>query len=282
MNIITFDIEEWFHIQMDPKENHEQKWVTYEKRFEANMSVVLDLLDKHDQKATFFCLGWIARQYPEIISKLANQGHEIGTHSDMHLMAHTLSPREFEKDLRLSISTIEQLIGNKVRSYRAPAFSIKEENKWALELLIDNGIEVDCSIFPTTRDFGGFASFNKKEPCYIEINNKKIKEFPLNLYSVLGKEFAFSGGGYFRFFSKHLISHMMNNSEYVMTYFHPREFDSTIPIIKELSLMRKFKSYYNLHTTYNKLDYFLGKKKFLTLFEAEKQVDWSAVPVIRV
>ena len=67
-----------------------------------------------------------------------------------------------------------------------------------------------------------------------------IKEFPINIQQVLGKNIVFSGGGFFRLFPYQLIKHWANQSAYVMTYFHPRDFDCGQPVIKELPAMRKF------------------------------------------
>jgi len=60
MNILTFDIEEWYHFDIYSTED---KWLDYAPRIDLYLPKVLDLLDKHETKATFFCLGWIARTY---------------------------------------------------------------------------------------------------------------------------------------------------------------------------------------------------------------------------
>lgn len=275
MKILTFDIEEWFHIEMNPKFNVESKWNSYERRLDQNMDLVFELLEKHDQKATFFCLGWIAREYPHIIKRIDELGHEIGSHSDMHKIAYTLNRKEYSDDLERSIASLEEIIGKKIISYRAPAFSIKSENSWALDQLIEQGIKIDSSIFPAKRDFGGFDEFSTDEPCIIESANGELMEFPMNTHSLFGQRFVFSGGGYFRFFPKWSLKKMMNSSEYVMGYFHPRDFDPDIPVIEELSIMRKFKSYYGLKSTYEKLDYFLENENFIDLGTAVKMIDWS-------
>ena len=131
MNILTFDIEEWFHIQLDPKYTDEVVWGNYETRIYRNMDLIYEALDKHDHKATFFCLGWLARKHPEVIKKIDALGYEIGSHSDMHEMAHYQDQKTFKNDFERAIKSLEDLTGKKVRSYRAPAFSITQENKWA-------------------------------------------------------------------------------------------------------------------------------------------------------
>ena len=67
-----------------------------------------------------------------------------------------------------------------------------------------------------------------------------------------------------------------------MTYFHPRDLDGDQPLIEDLSLIRKFKSYYGLKQCEKKLDRFLKEFDFLTLDQADRQIDWSIAPVIEM
>jgi polysaccharide deacetylase family protein (PEP-CTERM system associated) len=281
MNILTFDIEEWFHIMDNDSTRTEAQWVRYERRLDANMERIFELLERKQQKATFFCLGWIAREYPHIIRRIHEQGYEIASHSDMHQLAYEQSRDEFAEDLKRSISSIEEITGEKVRAYRVPGFSFTKENKWVFEILAKNGIEIDCSIFPATRSHGGCTSFGHAEPAWIEMDGIKIKEFPINLYKVLHKNIIFAGGGYFRFFPYLAIKYMMKRSNYVMTYFHPRDFDPNQPIIKELNAIRRFKSYCGLNSSFEKLERFIDDFEFIDLQSAEKKVDWNQVKTIK-
>jgi hypothetical protein len=167
------------------------------------------------------------------------------------------------------------VIGKKVRAYRAPGFSLMQENRWVFEELIKNGIEMDCSVFPAKRAHGGFEEFGYAEPAYIEINGARIKEFPINIYPVFGRNIIFSGGGYFRLIPYPLMKHFMNNSTYVMTYLHPRDFDAKQPMIEGLSAFRRFKSYVGLKGSMDKLDRLLYDFDFIDLNEANKSIDWS-------
>lgn len=63
MNILTFDVEEWFHILDNDSTKSEKEWANYEYRLDGNMDKIFSLLEKHQQKATFFCLGWVAREF---------------------------------------------------------------------------------------------------------------------------------------------------------------------------------------------------------------------------
>ncbi len=277
MNILTFDIEEWFHILDNNSTKTEKEWVNYEVRIHRNMDKIFHLLDETDTQATFFCLGWIAEKYPEIIRRIDRAGYEIGTHSHLHQLAYEQNRKIYTEDLKRSIDLLESITGKKIRAYRAPGFSIKEENQWALEVLIENGIEIDCSIFPAPRAHGGFQKFQTNKPCIIQINGMDIKEFPINTYNQFHFSMIFSGGGYFRALPQSFINYCINKSNYTMAYFHPRDFDYTQPLIEDLSLLRRFKSYYGLKECYPKLKTILTKNTFISLNQANDIIDWDRV-----
>ena len=280
MNILTFDIEEWFHIKFDEEFFDDTYFDSFEKRLEKNMHFILDLLDNNHQKATFFCLGWVARKYPSVVIEIDKRGHEIGSHSDMHKLLFSLNRQEFKEDLNNSISSIESLINKKVKYYRAPSFSITNKNSWVFEELINFGIEIDCSIFPAKRSNGGFKNFISNKPSIIKTNdNKEIKEFPINTIKILNKNIIFSGGGYFRLLPYNMLRRFMRNSNYVMTYFHPRDFDPKQPILNNLSPIQYFKSYIGLRGSRKKIESLLSEFNFLSLGEANKLIDWSKSPI---
>lgn len=217
MNILTFDIEEW-SIEKEYRGGHKEKYA----EFDLLLDHILEQLDLRNIKATFFCLGKIALDFPHVIKKIESGGHEIGSHSHAHKWVNKMTPAEFREDTRQAVSALEDLIGKKIKSFRAPAFSIGESNKWAFEILTEFGIENDASIFPGSRDFGGFPNFTEQKPCIIEYNGIRINEFPIPLYSlpIGGKQIAYSGGGYFRLLPLWFVKNRMESSDYNMCYFH--------------------------------------------------------------
>ena len=275
MNILTFDIEEWFHILNHPSTDNESSWGDFEYRLKENLDRILTLLNDSDTKATFFCLGWVARKYPDIIKLISSSGHEIGSHSNSHQLIYRHDRSFFRNDLEISIKSLEDITGKKVTSYRAPGFSLVEKTMWAFTELVAQGIEYDCSIFIGNHAHGGRIKSFGLTPSVINIEDKKIKEFPVNSYKLFNKEIPFSGGGYFRLLPYQVIKHLMRVSEYNMAYFHPRDFDKDQPIIKDLSYLRLFKSYYGLKYSLPKAVKFLKDFDFVTLSEADKIVDWD-------
>jgi len=280
MKILTFDIEDWFHIIHKYPEDILDKWDNYEVRIHKGMDKIFQVLAEYDVKATFFVLGYIARKHPEIIKRIHDLGFEVAAHSNMHKAAYKQGREEFKKDLSDCMRSIEVITGEKVVSYRAPGFSIKKQNVWAFEVLNELGIEYDASIFPAKREDGGFDDFELATPSIIKYNGMSIKEFPMSIDTFMGRKFIASGGGYFRFFPYRLIRKLLNKADYTMTYFHPRDFDPKQPMLDGLTLKRKFKSYYNLSTSYTKLRQLVHDFDFVDMREAAEIIDWNNVPII--
>lgn len=275
MNLLTFDIEEWFTYELYNKGSR----TYFEPILDKIFNILLDDLDQTSQKATFFCLGAIGKQNADVIKRIAERGHDVGCHSNKHQFLSKLTPKSFDEDTSIAIDSIEQIIGKKVTMYRAPAFSITEQNKWALEILIEHGILIDSSIFPTNRSYGGFPSFESNEPVIISTTNGTIKEFPISYGNILGKRTMFAGGGYFRLFPYWSIKGLMNKSDYNMAYFHLRDFDTQQ--VKNYSL-RYFKSYYGINGAYNKFLRFINDFQFMQLSNADAEIDWKKSKLISI
>lgn len=282
MNILSFDIEEWFHILDNNKTRSISDWNNFDSRIRIGMDLIYEILDGTEKSATFFVVGWLAKKYPEIIREISNRGFEIGSHTHLHQLVYDQDRRTFYKDVEKSIKTIEDCTGKKVTSFRAPGFSITKNCKWAFEVIHELGITKDSSVFPAGRSHGGFPSYNLAIPSIIEYNGIKLKEFPINTHTIFGKPFIFSGGGYFRLMPYQTIENWTRQSNYVMTYFHPRDFDSEQPIVPGLSLPRRFKSYVGIDNCKSKLEHWLNDFDFIDLNKAEQSINWQQVPVIKL
>lgn len=281
--ILTVDVEDWFHILDNPETMTEEDWSRFPSRVEIETTRLLDLFDRHDQKATFFILGYIARKHPEVVREIARRGHEIATHGDMHQLVYNQTPEAFEADLVTSMEAIAAAGGGTLRAYRAPGFSITSKASWAFDILARNGIEVDASVFPAPRAHGGLPGFPEAGPCLIETGSgRRLRAFPMSLGRIGPKSLVFSGGGYFRITPGPLLDRLFANEHYIMTYFHPRDFDPDQPLAPGLSRGRRFKSYVGLANAFNKLDRLLGALDFVNLGKAEEQIEWTSAPVVTV
>ena len=282
MKILTFDIEEWFHI-LDNKETKSiSEWSKFDSRIDIGMNLIFDILEKTEKPATFFVVGWIAEKYPNIIKEISNSGFEIGSHTHLHQLAYKQDRQTFYSDVERSIKTLEDCIGKKVTSFRAPGFSITENNKWAFEVIHELGITKDSSVFPAGRAHGGLPSYNTAIPSIINYNGIKLKEFPINTHNILGKSFIFSGGGYFRLLPYKIIKNWTLKSKYIMTYFHPRDFDIQQPLVPGLSLPRRFKSYIGIKKCKSKLENWLNDFDFMDLRQADLSINWDQVKEVKL
>jgi polysaccharide deacetylase family protein (PEP-CTERM system associated) len=282
MNVLSFDIEDWFHLLDHPETKDEEKWSRYPARIEANLERIFSLLDDSGHRATFFCLGWMAQEHPQLIRRISERGYEVATHSHLHQLAYEQTPVQFREDLKRSIGAISDATGRAVDTYRVPGFSIAEGNLWAFEILAEEGIKVDCSVFPASRGHGGLPLFDTDQPCLVETSAGNLRELPINVGSFGRARFVFSGGGYFRLFPYSLIRYLFRRNDYVMTYFHPRDFDPEQPVIEGLSAARRFKSYVGLRGAEAKLRALLRDFEFIDVAEAVRRVNWDTAQVVKV
>lgn len=282
MKILTFDIEDWFHILDHGTTKSVDQWNGFTSRVEAGTDRILDLLETKKTKATFFILGWIAEKCPAVVEKISNAGYEIGTHSYAHQLAYEQTRGEFREDLRKSISIIGDITGNAPTLYRAPGFSLCKESLWVFEELVEAGIEIDCSVFPAQRAHGGLSEYKEGKPGRVETEKGVVNCFPMSVDTFMGKEMVLTGGGYFRLFPYIFIKNALRKSNYNMTYFHPRDFDADQPLIPGLSLPRRFKSYVGLKTAFSKLEKMIGEFSFSDIRSFEKEVDWSSTALYKL
>ena len=282
MNILTFDIEEWFHILDNASTRTENEWACFSPRIHENVERILRVLEAKKVKATFFCLGWIVDKYPEIIRRIVERGYEVGSHTHTHQLIYEQDAESFKSDLARSVRSLEDVTGRKTRYFRAPGFSISEANKWAFEVIAGLGIEIDCSVFPATRAHGGFPSYREPVPSIISYNGIRLKEMPINCADLLGRPVIFSGGGYFRLIPYPMIRSWTRRTNYLMSYLHPRDFDPWQPMLRELPLARKFKCYFGLRGALRKLEKWLDDFEFIDVGTADSLIDWSKAPVVRL
>ncbi len=282
MNILTFDIEEWFHLLDFDSTRSEERWKSYEVRIHQNMERIFSILEETNTKATFFIIGWIAKTYPDIVRKIAEK-YEIGSHTMSHQLVWQQSRDEFRQDVDSSVKLLEDITGKKVTAFRAPGYSIRESEGWAFEILYDLGIRVDSSVFSAVHAHGGMPSYPCKGPGILQYKGVSIKEFPISNKSIVGKHLVFSGGGYFRLFPYYLIKKWSKeNPDYLISYIHPRDLDSGQPMLEGLPLSRKFKSYIGLKGAENKLRKYLNEFKFTDLETANREIDWNNASRIKL
>ncbi|WP_297905644.1 polysaccharide deacetylase family protein [uncultured Parabacteroides sp.] len=281
MNVLTFDIEEWFHLLDNDSTRTEEQWKHYEVRIYKNIDRIFRILDETNSKATFFVIGWIAKTYPDIVRRIAEK-YQIGSHTMNHQLVWQQSPKEFKDDVECSIKLLEDISGKKVEAFRAPGFSITEKVPWAFEVLAECGIKYDSSIFPASHAHGGMPSYPTGLPSVIKKGDMDIKEFPITFKTIGGKHIVFSGGGYFRFFPYFMISQWTKEYEdYLISYIHPRDLDAGQPMVEGLDITRRFRSYCGLKGAEKKLRKWLTDFQFVDIKTADKSIDWNNAKIVK-
>jgi polysaccharide deacetylase family protein (PEP-CTERM system associated) len=223
------------------------------------------MLDEFHTTATFFILGWVAQNEPDVVRRIAAAGHEIASHGMNHCMLTRMTPEAFREDLQKSKKLFEDLIGRKVIGYRAPTFSIMRNTAWALDLLAEEGFEYDSSIFPIRHDRYGVPESPIIPHRAVGPSGRSILELPPMVRPIGGMNLPVGGGGYFRLLPVKFISNTLNCFENdlqpTMIYLHPWEFD---PAQSELPLrfVSRFRHRVNLHKTEAKMRILLSQFRF--------------------
>ena len=226
LNALTIDVEDyWAILQRD--------WLNVPdaKPTDAvlkNTHWYLKTFNEYDVKATFFILGEVAGQMPELVKEIAADGHEIAVHGFYHRQIFKLSREEFKKEIGDAKKLLEDLSGQGVIGHRAPAFSINKDTQWALEILAEEGFVYDSSISPMQGRRYGWPGF-KKEIHRISLSGgQSIIEVPMSTISLGIKELGI-GGGYMRhlpyFYTKWTVRHVQKNRPAII-YMHPYEIDT--------------------------------------------------------
>jgi len=271
----TIDVEDWFHILEVADTPQFADWDAMPSRVESNFHKLIDLLASHEVKATCFTLGWIARRFPAMLRRAAEQGHEMASHGFGHQVLHVLTREQMREDIRSAKAAIEDAIGVQVRGYRAPGFSVTHRTPWVFEEIADAGYLFDSSIFPGKHGHGGLPD----APCHpfvITTQHGNLIEFPMSVVKTPVGPFCFFGGGYLRLFPYLMINTMAKrvrrSGRGIIWYIHPREIDPKHPRL-QMPLGRQFRSYVNLRGTPKKLSRILGSSsRFCTLGEIAERL----------
>ncbi len=265
---LTVDVEDYFQVSAFENSIDRATWDSLPHRVSQNTHKILDIFDELSLKSTFFVLGWVAERYPDIVKRMAQEGHEVCCHGYGHARITSLSPESFKEDVTRSRKLLQDISGQAVEGYRAPSYTITQQTLWALDVLIEAGFQYDSSIFPIHHDVYGIPGA-QRFPHIITREHGSLKEFPPSTMalSFLGKQLTlpFSGGGYLRLLPVSLMSAGFNHLEKAghasTLYFHPWEIDPDQPRMQG-PLKSRFRHYVNLASTESKLRYLFKRHSF--------------------
>lgn len=258
-NLLSIDLEDWYHFIGDSAVPPYEEWANCESRVEAVTDILLEIVE--GLSITFFVLGFIAEHHPRLIKKIASLGHEIACHGFRHDFVFEMGAQVFRQDISRTKSLLEDLTGKRCVGYRAPGFSIRQQDLWALDIIKEEGFIYDSSIFPAIRTAGGIPGFYKY-PQILQLKVGSLIELPISTSRLMGVTTAFCGGGFFRFFPgwyiKKNIRKINKADQPAVVYIHPRDIDPFQPRMK-LKFTNRFTYYYGLRK---------AKEKFIRLVKA--------------
>lgn len=266
-DIITIDVEEWFHGHNYLASVPPDKWDSRESRVEAGMQVCLDLLERHAAKATFFVLGWTAERHPAVVREILARGHEVGCHSYAHPVVYQLTREQFRDDTQRALDALAAAGADGIVGYRAPSFSITPPVHGYLEVLQDLGLRYDCSLFPVRHPRYGQPS-SPRRPFRIGSDPQDLLVVPMPTWRMLGVNVPFSGGGYLRLLPLPLFRALRAAARRqgvpCIVYLHPWEMDQYRPEV-EVGAATRWRSQGGQATMPRKLAAILAGGRFQTL-----------------
>jgi polysaccharide deacetylase family protein (PEP-CTERM system associated) len=266
LNALTVDVEEHFQVSAFEGVVRRADWDALPSRVEANTNRLLDLMDMADVIGTFFVLGWVGERRPALVRRIAERGHEIASHGYSHKLIYNQSRDEFRRELELSRKILQDASGQPVDGHRAASFSIRRENLWALDVVVETGFTYDSSLFPVRHDRYGIPGAPRGPYRLRAPEGGTLAELPPSTIRLGRWTLPVAGGGYLRLYPEWLTHWAIRrlNSEAVpaQVYVHPWEVDPRQPRVSGLPWSSRLRHYVNLGTTFDKLKRLLAAHRF--------------------
>ena len=269
VNALTVDVEEYYHGYEFEAALGVDGLQRLPSRVAGQTERLLDLLDAHRARGTFFTLGVVAQRQPRLVRSIVERGHEIASHGWDHTPVYRLGPAGFRADVRRAKHAVEQAAGRLVRGYRAPNYSIRPDMPWAFDILAEEGFVYDSSVHPIVHDRYGFPD----APRFLHRlgNGRALWEVPVGTARAFGTNLPV-GGGFFRLFPTSLLTSAIasvnrRDGQPLVLYIHPWEFDAAQPR-PPMPLAHRFRHYVGLAGATRKLDTILRTFRFTSIDDA--------------
>jgi polysaccharide deacetylase family protein (PEP-CTERM system associated) len=252
-NMLSIDVEEWYHLNYSSMDTYHGR--SLESRVRANTETLLNTLADYKAQATFFFLGSVAEQYPDLVCAAQTMGHEIASHGYGHQLVYSQSREEFRDDVKKSLDILQSITNHPVQGYRAPSWSISKDTPWAYEVLVKLGLTYNASLFPVTTYLYG-DSTAPVAPFVRLVDGGKLVEVPASALKIGTLRIPFGGGFYFRaapYWATRLLTYLTTQQgRAVVFYLHPREIDPEQPRLK-LPARDRLVTYVGISGTLGKL-----------------------------
>lgn len=246
--LVTIGLEDYFHVQAFSGVISPDHWNRFEKRIEISTQNTLNLLDQYGVKATFFVMGWVADQMPELIRNVSERGHEIANQGYFHKTIQGMSREEFRDDLLRSREALERASGRRIVGHRVPHF-LSHSSLWALDVMAEEGVLYDSSLRPLMRQYSGhpFRRFIHEH----HYGSHLLLEVPVSTSEVSGFFLPLAVGNGMRQFPlswghQAVQEWFERYHQPFVTYFHVWELDPEQPRISAVSWLTSIRQYRNL------------------------------------
>jgi polysaccharide deacetylase family protein (PEP-CTERM system associated) len=264
-NIFTVDVEEAFH-RNDLRLSSQQRKLLGGRVVEQ-MQRLVALLRGAGQGGTFFVLGEVAEQYPDLVRQLGEDGFELGLHGYHHRLVYEQGKEAFRRETHAAKVLLEEIGGSKIFGFRAPSWSITQRSLWALRILADMGFQYDSSILPAKSYLEGM---HRSNPLIHRRAEAEIIEVPPSIMRMGRFRLPFSGGLYLRtlpyWFIRFCIKSLNQRGLPAVIYLHPWELDTELPRLP-LGWKGRYALYHNLDTVQTKVERLLAEFSFAPVYE---------------
>lgn len=283
-HILTVALEDYYHTAPFKQLVSRGNWYRFETRLEVGTLRALDLLDQFGAKATFFALGWVADNAPELIRKVVDRGHEIATRGYYHRPLSDFESDEFRDDLCRAREALERASGQRVVGFRVAQGWLTPADMWALGILAGLDFVYDSSIKPILRDWAHepWRRFVHRQ----DFGDRHLWEIPFSSARLLGLHVPVAGGNYFRQWPEWLVRRAVArwDREYVapfVMYFHTWELDPAQPKFTGAPLYQRVRQYRNLERMPAIIGRFLSQYRFTSVARSlDLQLALPTAPVL--
>lgn len=263
LNSLTVDVEDWYHVCGLPRI---PAISPEDRRVAIGTRMVLDLLEKFSARGTFFVLGSVAEENPDLVPAIAAAGHEIASHGWSHRTVGELGPELFRDEIRRTDAILTEQSGTKPVGYRAPQWSLNQRTRWGWKILAEEGYRYDSSASPLA--FVGDPR-GRLTPHRLPEDAGNLLEIPPLVTPSIAGNLPTGGGWGFRFFPLSLIQRTIRKrnerGEPAVLFLHPRELDPGSPRL-ELPPLRSF-IVYGKGDSRRRLELLLERFRFVPLKE---------------
>lgn len=273
IHALSFDLEEWYHGDLlAPHVPVEQRV----SQVREAIRPILELLRSAGVRATFFTVGEVARDHPDLIRELASDGHEIASHTMTHPNLWRLTEAEFRDELEQYRGALAAALpGQQALGFRAPMFSLDRRTPWVLGVLRDMGYRYDSSIVPVRTPWYGVSGAplgiyraSLDDPARADAKDGFL-EFPLTACALGPVRIPTSGGAYMRLLPypvfRGLLRRVARQRPFVI-YVHPWETYPGTPSYP-LPLIERFGLYTNIRHALRRLERLLHDFSFAPVRE---------------